>query len=125
MRPGSSLISSSTGVEVSRPLRVVQVTFDVDARRRAAEMLLAERDTLVETTIALEQSGVEPYVIAAAHEDWSTTRNGIRFEFLNDQNALPADLGAGIHLPRRPNRIIRRIDALAPDVEPVPGLHHP
>ena len=55
MRPGWSRISSSTGVEVSRPLRVVQVTFDVDARRRAAEMLLAERDTLVETTIALDR----------------------------------------------------------------------
>src|SRR4051812_5340136 len=125
MRRGSSLISSSTGVEVSRRLRVVQVTFDVDAGRRAPEALLAERSTLIETAIALEQSGVEPYLVAAAHEDWSTERNGVYFEFLNDQGALPVDVGSGIRLPRRPTRIIRRIGALAPDVVHVHGLHHP
>jgi len=38
---------------VSRRLRVVQVTFDVDAKRRAPEGLLADRDTLVETAIGL------------------------------------------------------------------------
>ena len=125
MQRGSSLVSRSTGVEVSRRLRVVQVTFDVDAKRRAPEGLLADRDTLVETAIALEQSGVEAYVIAAAHEDWSTERNGVHFEFLNDQGALPVDLGAGVHVPRRPKRIIRRVAALAPDVVHVHGLHHP
>jgi len=77
MQRGSSLVSRSMGVEVSRRLRVVQVTFDVDAKRRAPEGLLADRDTLVETAIALEQSGVEAYVIAAAHEDCSTERNGV------------------------------------------------
>jgi len=122
---GSSLISSSTGVEVARRLRVVQVTFDVDAGRRAPEALLAERGTLVETAIALQQRGVEAYVVAAAHEDWSTTRSGVHFEFLNEQGALPVEIGAGVRLPRRPKRIIQRIAALAPDVVHVHGLHHP
>jgi glycosyltransferase involved in cell wall biosynthesis len=110
---------------MTRPLRVVHVTFDVDARRRAADVLLADRDTLVETAIALRHSDVDPHVIAAAHEDWITQRDGVPFEFLNDQGAMPVNLGAGVRLPRRPNRIIWRIAALAPELVHVHGLHHP
>jgi glycosyltransferase involved in cell wall biosynthesis len=110
---------------MSRRLRVVQVTFDVDPRRRDAETLLDERHTLSETAGALQREHADVHVVAAAHENRTIVRDDVSFEFLNDQGALPFDVGAGIRLPRRPGRIIQRVAALAPDVVHVHGLHHP
>jgi glycosyltransferase involved in cell wall biosynthesis len=106
-------------------MRAVQVVFHADAQRRSAEALLAAWPTLTASAASVARAGVETHVLVAAHERRSLMRDDVSFEFVDDPRAAPIQLGFGARVPRRPSRLLDRIEALRPDVVHVHGLNYP
>ncbi len=96
----------------SRPLRVVQVGFHVDAARRDAKSLLCAWPTLSAVAKASAGAGVHVTVVQAAHRKEIVERDGVTYYFVDDTS-------------RRPARVFDRVASLAPDVVHVQGLDAP
>src|SRR6185503_6495037 len=99
---------------MGRRLRVVQVTFYADARRRDAESLLIAWPTLSGVAAGVARAGVDVFVVQAAHARRTLERDGVQFEFVNDERAAPLQIGLGMRIPRRPARLIDQVLALSP-----------
>src|SRR5918999_3836170 len=103
-------------------MRVVQVSFYADARRRDAESLLAAWTTLPAVASAVARQGVHVDVVQAAHVDETLRRDAVTFHFVDDDRAAPKRLLGRVPIPRRPSRLLDLITQLAPDVVHVHGF---
>ena len=110
---------------MTRPLRVVQVSFHADVRRRSGDALLRAWPTLPAVAVSAARAGVDVTVVQAAHTTESIERDGVTFHFVDDAHAPPLRLPGGVSLERRPARILERVHALTPDVVHVHGLERP
>ncbi len=106
------------------PLRVVQVGFDSDDQGREPLALLEAWPTLPAVATACARAGVRVDVVQGADRDELIERDGVMFHFVRAPQLTPRRI-AGIPFPRKPHRIIRRVQSLAPDVVHVNGLNHP
>jgi glycosyltransferase involved in cell wall biosynthesis len=97
---------------MTRTLRVVQVSFHVDAQERDAESLLRAWPTLPAVASAAARAGVKVAVVQAAHRPAVVERDGVVYYFVDDTS-------------RRPARVFDRVASLAPDVVHVQGLVFP
>jgi len=93
----------------TRRLRVVQVSFHLDAERRAAELLLRAWPTLPAVATAALSEDVEVVVVQAAHTSQRLEREGVPYHFVDDQTRTRA-------------QVICRVATLEPDVVHVQGL---
>jgi glycosyltransferase involved in cell wall biosynthesis len=110
---------------MSAPLRVVQVSFHTDAERRRPETLLHAWPTLPAVATAAARAGVDVTVVQAAHHEAAIVQGGVTFHFVDDGHRPPMQLPGGVRVERRPDRLLRRIAALEPDVVHVHGLNRP
>ncbi|MDB4890393.1 MAG: glycosyl transferase group 1 [Gemmatimonadetes bacterium] len=97
---------------MTRPLRVVQVGFHVDAEQRDAKSLLRAWPTLSAVAKASAGAGVHVTVVQAAHRKEIVERDGVTYYFVDDTS-------------RRPARVFDRVASLAPDVVHIQGLSAP
>jgi glycosyltransferase involved in cell wall biosynthesis len=97
---------------MTRALRVVQVSFHVDAQDRDAETLLRAWPTLPAVASAAARAGVKVAVVQAAQRSAVLERDGVVYYFVNDTS-------------RRPARVFERVASLSPDVVHVQGLVFP
>jgi hypothetical protein len=97
---------------VSRPLRVVQVSFHVDADGRDATSLLHAWPTLSAVAKAAAAAGVSVAVVQAAHRSEVVEKDGVTYYFVDDTSRIPA-------------RVLERVASLEPDVVHVQGLGSP
>lgn len=97
---------------MTRPLRVVQVGFHVDAEQRDAKSLLRAWPTLSAVAKASAGAGVHVTVVQAAHRNEIVERDGVTYYFVDDTS-------------RRPARVFDRVASLAPDVVHIQGLSAP
>jgi glycosyltransferase involved in cell wall biosynthesis len=107
-----------------RRLRVVQVSFVADRRRRNAEALLQAWPTLPGVATAVARAGVDVSVVQASTTRETVVRDGVTYHFIDDVRGMPQRVGP-VPLPRRPRRLLDCVTALAPDVVHVQGLHFP
>jgi hypothetical protein len=97
---------------VARPLRVVQVSFHLDADARDAASLLHAWPTLSAVAKVAAAAGVHVAVVQTAHASEVVERDGVPFYFVDDTHRIPA-------------RVLERVASLAPDVVHVQGLGSP
>ena len=90
-------------------LRVVHVSFHLDAERRGAESLLAAWSTLSAVAIAAAAAGPEVTVVQAAHRTEMVERGGVTFRFIGDEDRVHS-------------QVIRCVASLLPDVVHVQGF---
>ena len=91
------------------PLRVVHVSFHLDAERRGAELLLAAWPTLSAVAIAAAAAGCDVTVVQSAHRTETVERGGVAFRFVGDAGRVHS-------------QVIRRVALLRPDVVHVQGF---
>jgi glycosyltransferase involved in cell wall biosynthesis len=95
-----------------RRLRVVQVSFHMDAQRREAETLLRAWPTLPAVAAAASQGDVEVTVVQRAHRQETVERAGVSYHFVDEPR-------------RKPTRVLECVTALKPDVVHAQGLTFP
>ena len=95
-----------------RALRVVQVSFHLDAGRRSALELLTVWPTLPAVAIAAARAGVDVTVVQAAHSEVDVERGRATFNFVEVSGRSRAS-------------VIHRVASLKPDVVHVQGLDFP
>jgi len=93
-------------------MRVVQVSFHLDAQQRDAESLLRAWPTLSAVAKAASRAGVDVSVVQAAHRTETIVRDGVRYHFVGDT-------------ARRPEQVFERVASLSPEVIHVQGLNSP
>lgn len=96
----------------SRKLRVVHVSFHLDAERRSADTLLRAWPTLAGVAGAATSPEVEVIVVQAAHAAERIERAGVTFHFVDDQRSDGRD-------------VIDHVRSLQPDVVHAQGLGFP
>ena len=90
-------------------LRVVHVSFHLDAERRGAESLLAAWPTLSAVAIAAAAAGCDVTVVQAAHRTEMLERGGVTFCFVGDADRVHS-------------QVIRCVASLRPNVVHVQGF---
>ena len=93
-------------------MKVVQVSFHLDAEQRDANSLLRAWPTLSAVAKAAKGAGIDVTVVQAAHRTETMVRDGVGYYFVDDTN-------------RRPVKVFERVAAMAPDVIHVQGLGSP
>ncbi|MEP7001302.1 MAG: glycosyltransferase family 4 protein [bacterium] len=93
----------------SRRLRVVQVSFHLDAERRAADALLKAWPTLPAVAAAAASEDVEVIVVQAAHASQRVEMDGVAYYFVQNET-------------RTRMRVVDRVATLKPDIVHVQGL---
>lgn len=106
-------------------LRVVQVSFHVDALRRSGTTLLDAWPTLSGVAAGVARAGVDVCVVQAAPADETIERDGVAYHFVDDGHRAPLRVPGVVTIPARPSRIVERVIASGPDVVHVHGLNHP
>ena len=96
----------------SRRLRVVHVSFHLDAERRSADTLLRAWPTLAGVAGAAASPEVEVIVVQAAHAAERIEREGVTYHFVDGERSVGRD-------------VIDRVASLKPDVVHVQGLGFP
>jgi glycosyltransferase involved in cell wall biosynthesis len=106
-------------------MRVVQVSFHLDAEQRDAETLLQAWPTLSAVANAAVGAGIDVAVVQAAHRTETVVRDGIRYQFVGDSSrwrtrvceCVAAAAPDAIHVQGLGSpRAIRRLASTAPDV---------
>jgi glycosyltransferase involved in cell wall biosynthesis len=106
-------------------VRAVQVSWHLDPQRRSPAALLEAWPTLRETATAAAAAGAHVAVVQAADEDATIECDGVRFEFLRVARGSPVRARIGPWAAPVDARMLRRIEALRPDVVHQHGLTHP
>lgn len=107
------------------PMRVVQVSFHADRKRRTGEALLEVWPTIPAIADAVRRTGVELHVVQAAHRAETVDRNDVIYHFVDDMRGMPRRIVGPVRFRRRPTRIIDRVRALEPDVVHVHDFSNP